>query len=614
MNVLVWPIVIPLAGGLLALITPRALKGLRELIALLATGITIYYAAGLFAGSSGGTTLSLAYPWLTVENFVLSLDLRVDVLSRFIVLAASVFGFLIVFYSVGFMRGKERIREYYAYILWTVAACNAALMADNLLLLLISWEVVTLLLFFLITIAGEGSPPAAGKTFVMIGAADCAMLLAVALIWRVLGTLKVSELNHVPMETGMTHLIYALLLAGAVAKAGAIPGHSWIPKAAEIAPTSVMAFLPAALDKLLGIYLLARMSLFMFAPSEAMKLTLLIIGAFTIILAVMAALVQHEFKKLLACHAVSQVGYMMMGIGTGVPIGIVGGLFHMVNNAIYKCCLFLGAGAVERRAGTTELEKLGGLAAAMPVTFGACLISALAISGVPPLNGFASKWLVYQGVLQVGRPVFVVAAMFGSALTLASFIKVIYSVFLGKRPETLRSVKGAGYWMAAPMVVLALLCILFGVFAQVPVNQFVGPAAGLKTAALPEALRFPAGLWDPTLATGLILIGLVIGIIIYLFGTVTKVRTTSIFTGGEILEPEEERVPGTGFYETVTSMPGLGGIYRDAEQGVYDLYVLGGRYGQKIVDVFRAMHTGIVSTYVALCIAGLGIILFLLLR
>jgi formate hydrogenlyase subunit 3/multisubunit Na+/H+ antiporter MnhD subunit len=375
-----------------------------------------------------------------------------------------------------------------------------------------------------------------------------------------------------------------------------------------------MAFLPAALDKLLGIYLLARMSLFMFQPSEGMKLALLIIGALTIILAVMAALVQHELKKLLSCHAVSQVGYMVMGIGTGVPIGILGGIFHMLNHAIYKCCLFLSAGAVERRAGTTELEKLGGLAAAMPVTFGACLISALAISGVPPLNGFASKWFVYQGVLQVGRPVFVVAAMFGSALTLASFIKVIYSVFLGKRPAALSSVKPAGFAMAVPMIILALLCVGFGVFAQFPIKHLIGPAVGFDDAAAAQALDSTAGLWNPTLATGLIIIGLVIGVVIYLFGTVLKVRTTSPFVGGEILEPEDTRVPGTGFYETVTSLPGLHGIYNDAEQGAYDLYVLGGRYGQKIVDVFRAMHTGIVSTYVALCIAGLGVILFLLLR
>jgi NADH:ubiquinone oxidoreductase subunit 5 (subunit L)/multisubunit Na+/H+ antiporter MnhA subunit len=243
------------------------------------------------------------------------------------------------------------------------------------------------------------------------------------------------------------------------------------------------------------------------------------------------------------------------------------------------------------------------------VTFGACLISALAISGVPPLNGFASKWFVYQGVLQVGRPVFVVAAMFGSALTLASFIKVIYSVFLGKRPESLRSIKPAGFSMTFPMIFLALLCIVFGVFYELPLGQFIGPAVGGKAVVVPNL-----GLWKSTLATGLIVIGLVIGVVIYLFGTAMKVRTTSVFVGGEVVDAEESRVPGTGFYKTVTDMPGLGTIYRDAEQGTYDLYVLGGRYGKKIVDVLRGMHTGIVSTYVALSVAGLGIILFLLLR
>jgi len=216
---------------------------------------------------------------------------------------------------------------------------------------------------------------------------------------------------------------------------------------------------------------------------------------------------------------------------------------------------------------------------------------------------------VYKRQLQVGRPVFVVAAMFGSALTLASFIKVIYSVFLGKRPESLRSIKPVGFSMTFPMIFLALLCIVFGVFYHLPVKQFIAPALGSQALVLPQL-----GLWDSTLATGLIVIGLVIGIIIYLFGTAFKGRTTSIFVGGETLDEEESRVPGTGFYETVTSMRGLGTIYRDAEQGAYDLYVLGARYGQKIVDVFRGMHTGIVSTYVAFCVAGLGIILFLLLR
>jgi len=164
----------------------------------------------------------------------------------------------------------------------------------------------------------------------------------------------------------------------------------------------------------------------------AIRAIVMILGALTIIIAVMMALVQHNGRKLLGYHAVSQVGYMVLGIGTGTPIGIIGGLFHMVNHAIYKSSLFLSFGSVEKRTGTPELDKLGGLAKKMPLTFIAALIGALSISGVPPFNGFFSKWMVYQGVLvsasQQGRiwqivlNVCFVLAIFGSALTLASFI------------------------------------------------------------------------------------------------------------------------------------------------------------------------------------------------
>ena len=193
---------------------------------------------------------------------------------------------------------------------------------------------------------GDAAGDAAGKTFVVIGFSDCALLLGVLLLWQLTGTLRMSAFDGVPVSGGVLTAAYLLLLTGALVKAGAMPGHTWIPKAAEGAPVSVMAYLPASLDKLLGIYLLARISLRMFALNDGLRLLLLVIGAVTIVLAVMMALVQHNLKKLLAFHAVSQVGYMVMGIGTGVPLGIAGGLFHMLNNALYKCCLFLGAGAV----------------------------------------------------------------------------------------------------------------------------------------------------------------------------------------------------------------------------------------------------------------------------
>ena len=172
--------------------------------------------------------------------------------------------------------------------------------------------------------------------------------------------------------------------------------------------------------------------------SAAMNTFLMAIGSLTIVCAVMMALVQHDLKRLLGYHAVSQVGYMVLGIGTGNPIGIAGGIFHMLNHAIYKSCLFLSAGAVEKKTGTTDLDKLGGLSKTMPVVYVAFLIASLAISGVPPLNGFASKWMIYQGIIETGRQgshlwiLWLMAAMFGSALTLASFMKLVHAVFLGQ--------------------------------------------------------------------------------------------------------------------------------------------------------------------------------------
>ncbi|MCE5251152.1 hypothetical protein LLG96_13125 [bacterium] len=611
MDALVYPVIIPIAAGFIVLLVPSAMKRVREIVALAGTIIAAYYAGVVFFA---GEYVAVSWPWFSLGSFVFSFDLRVDSLNGFILFAASVFALLIAIYSIGFMNDSDRHREYYAYLLWTSGATAAALLADNLVLLLIGWEVTTMLLFFFITMGGKESREAAGKTFVIVGFADCALLLGVILAWYSFGTLRISDFDSVPVTSGFMTVLYILLLTGALVKAGAMPGHSWIPKAAEGAPTSVMAYLPASLDKLLGIYLLARISLFMFVLSGPLRLLLLSIGAVTIILAVMMALVQHNLKKLLAFHAVSQVGYMVLGIGTGVPAGVAGGLFHMLNNALYKCCLFLGTGAVEKRAGTTELEELGGLARVMPVTFAAMLVSALAISGVPPLNGFASKWLIYEGTIETGQPVFLIAAMFGSALTLASFFKVIHSVFLGKRPEGLNSVKPAGWAMAVPMVVLAVICVLFGVFAQLPLRYLVGPAAGIDFGPVSGTILLPHALWSPTLATLLIVLALLIGVIVYYMSTAIKPRKTTIFVGGEQFGSEELRYPGTGFYETIRTFSPLKVLYKDAEEGVYDLYVLGGRYGMKIVGILQSIHNGVVSTYVAFAIAGLGFLIFFLVR
>jgi NADH:ubiquinone oxidoreductase subunit 5 (subunit L)/multisubunit Na+/H+ antiporter MnhA subunit len=334
------------------------------------------------------------------------------------------------------------------------------------------------------------------------------------------------------------------------------------------------------------------------------------------------ALVQHDLKVLLSYHAVSQVGYMVLGIGTGVPIGIAGGLFHMLNNAIYKTALFFGAGAIEREAGTTEIEKLGGLARAMPLTFWATAIAALAISGVPPLNGFVSKWMVYTGLVELGARgmsaywIFLVAALFGSALTMASFVKVLYSGFLGQRPSALSRVHEAPVAMTAPMLFLAALCVVFGVWAKFPLDRFIIPLVrGSMTTAAGGELDTAIGFWNPSIATGLIVLGILMGLVIFAVGKLTTRRVGHVFIGGNV-PPENMdamHVPGTGFYNTIRDTRGLKGAFANAEERVFDIYELGGRIGGVFVQGLRSLHNGVLSTDLAWSVIGLGAVVFALL-
>jgi NADH:ubiquinone oxidoreductase subunit 5 (subunit L)/multisubunit Na+/H+ antiporter MnhA subunit len=294
----------------------------------------------------------------------------------------------------------------------------------------------------------------------------------------------------------------------------------------------------------------------------------------------------------------------------------------MLNNAIYKSGLFLSAGALEKEAGTTEIEKLGGLARSMPVTFAATAVFALSISGVPPLNGFISKWMVYSGLVELGSRgmssywIFLVAAFFGSALTLASFVKVLYSGFLGQRPSRLSQVHEVPWAMQVPMIVLALLCIVFGVYAVFPIQHFINPIVhGAVGTPGHGELDLGIGSFSPSLATGLILLGLIVGFLIFLASKITKVRTGHVFIGGNRppASLDSMHVSGTGFYNTIRETRGLSGLFANAEQRVFDVYELGGRIGNGIVQGVRMLHNGVLSTYLSWAVIGLGVVVFALL-
>jgi multicomponent Na+:H+ antiporter subunit D len=197
---------------------------------------------------------------------------------------------------------------------------------------------------------------------------------------------------------------------------------------------------------------------------------LVIFGLISMVLGAFMALVQRDLKRLLAYSGISQLGYILLGVGLGTTLGIQGGLFHLLNNAIYKTMLFMIAGAIIYRVGTSNMDELGGLWNNMPMTGAVFMIGALAISGVPPLNGFASKWTIYVACIEAGQPVFTIIAIVISALTLAYFLKAFNSIFLGQRPERLENVKETPSSMLIPIGVLALLCIVFGILPHLGIG------------------------------------------------------------------------------------------------------------------------------------------------
>jgi len=316
---------------------------------------------------------------------------------------------------------------------------------------------------------------------------------------------------------------------------------------------------------------------------------------------------------------------MLLGIGTGTAIGILGGMFHMINNSIYKNCLFLCAGAVEKQTGITNLEKLGGLGRKMPLLFFSNIIAAFAISGVVPLNGFISKWLIYRSCVDAGQPIMFFLAIFGSALTLASFIKLLHSVYMGPLPPELKNVKSPGFSLAFPPLILAILCIIFGIMPGIPLGQMLVPS---HTASIPAtmaqlpgdtefsafAVKLGSSFWQVGIAVIAIMLGLILAWLYYAAGKALKMRKRKAFIGGiepgtlagyHVFTNEVMRFPGTGFHNTIKELPVLRAILPSAEEGFFDPYSYVNRIGEALfVKPLRVLHDGILSSYLSWAIVG----------
>lgn len=400
------------------------------------------------------------------------LRLQVDGLSIVMALIGFLLWLAVSIYSINYI--KINLVSYYSLLLIVLGAVQGSVFAKDLISFYVFLEITAVATYFLIIHKRNIEALQAGYKYILMTLIGAFLILfSIILVYVDTGSY---EVIMVTKSGGI--IAPVLFLLGCFVKAGAAPLHIWLPDAHPAAPSPVSAFLSGMMIKI-GAYGIIR---FIFPilnfdlPAtnfgELLSLLIMSIGVASMLIGVLLALLQTDVKRLLAYHSISQMGYILLGIGLGTKLGLAGGLYHLANHTMFKGLLFLCMGAVIYSTGTRELDNLGGLWKRMPITTSTCIVAALAISGIPPFNGFASKKVLAEAAANYNY-VLKFVMMITAALTFASFLKLIRYTFFGELKKQLMTVKEVPLLMQLPMIVLAILCVFLGINAQFVLDRFI---------------------------------------------------------------------------------------------------------------------------------------------
>lgn len=445
----------------------------------------------------------------------LTVGFEVNQLNALMLVIVSLVSVLVHTYSAGYMKGDDRFHIYYAYLGLFTFAMLGLVLSPNLLQTYIFWELVGLGSFLLIGFYfyKEEAREAAKKAFIMTRIGDVGLLIGMILLFWQVGSFEYEAIFHA-VETGvisegMITLTAILIFIGAVGKSGQFPLHTWLPDAME-GPTPVSALIHAATMVAAGVYLVA--TLFpLFEASEAALMTIAIVGGVTAIFAATIALVQKDIKRVLAYSTVSQLGYMMLALGSA---GYVAGVFHLTTHAFFKALLFLAAGSVIHAVHTQDIEKMGGLWKKLPKTGLLFLIGTMAISGVPLLSGFFSKEEILIAAWDAGHPVLFTLGVITAFLTAFYMFRLFFMVFIGKPRGDVNGAHESPMVMLLPMMVLGVLAVISGYINTPWFGTFLGDWLTEGNELLGHG-HIEGPLWIMLLTTVLSLLGIYLAWIIY---------------------------------------------------------------------------------------------------
>jgi multicomponent Na+:H+ antiporter subunit D len=431
------------------------------------------------------------------------INLVLDGLSSLMLLAIGVVAAAAMLFSARYMEQYTAKAKYLSLFLLMVAGMNGVVLSGDIFNLFVFLEIASIASYALVGFGCEHEELEASFKYTVLGSiGSIFVLFAIALVYGNTGTLNMVYISKAIQTAGGLNaglgFALALFIVGFGLKAALVPFHAWLPDAHPSAPAPISAMLSGILIKTLGVYALARVVFNVLGVSLPIGWLLIVLGIVSMVAGAFLAIGQWDLKRLMAYSSISQIGYVVLGIGLGAmliakqanpawaSLAILGGLFHLVNHAVYKSLLFLTSGSVEMSTGTRQLKNMGGLAEKLPFTRTTCTIASASIVGIPPFSGFWSKLILIAAAVQAHFYWLAAIIVFVSLCTLIMYLKVQRYVFLGELPENLKLIEENKGSMLVAMVFLACLCVLMGLLVLVPGlrNLILEPAVKVLTDGL----------------------------------------------------------------------------------------------------------------------------------
>jgi multicomponent Na+:H+ antiporter subunit D len=478
---LIFTVTTPVIGWVAYKQRCRGIQGVYAALGLSVTAYPLLYELYKEVAEKGVILIVGQLPF----NPPLGACLEIDMLSVFMAFLFAMTGLFATVYSIKYMEHDTGLTEYYTLLLGMIAGMMGVVFAGDFFTLFVFWELMCLTSYALVAFRKQRWEPieAGFKYLIMSAAGSATILLAMSFLYGMTGTVSFAGLaarlnNAIP--NSWLYVTLTLIIVGFGIKAAIVPFHTWLPDAHSAAPSSISAVLSGVMVPT-GAYALIRILILVFGSMlPVWQMTLAVFAVFTMFGGNIMALLQNDLKRLLAFSTIAQMGYIIFGLSMASLSGLTGSLFHIMNHAIMKGLLFLCAGSFIHQVKTRDLRKLRGIRKTMPMTSVCLAIGAIAIAAIPPLNGFWSEWMIVTAGIEAEMILFSALMLANMILSVVYYVRVIRMILLEKPTAVSKKAREAPASMLIPTLVLAVLCILIGVYP----GPFITVASRAAQAAL----------------------------------------------------------------------------------------------------------------------------------